>query len=86
MLLANTCGHIISHLVECDALLLHGVTFTNGDGLIVELERGVAPAGYESLGIHAPFTRSKFNFVMQKAANEDEALPLTRMERVTTPT
>ena len=39
-----------------------------------------------SLGIHAPFTRSKFNFVMQTATNADEALPLTRMERVTTPT
>ena len=60
--------------------------FATRDGLIVGLEKNVAPAGYESLGIHAPFTRSKFNFVMQKAANEDEALPLTRMERVTTPT
>ena len=57
-----------------------------GYGLIVGLEKNVAPAGYESLGIHAPFTRSKFNFVMQTATNADEALPLTRMERVTTST
>ena len=56
------------------------------DGLLGGLEKNVAPAGYESLGIHAPFTRSKFNFVMQTATNADEALPLTRMERVTTPT
>jgi catechol 1,2-dioxygenase len=60
--------------------------FATRDGLIVGLEKNVAPAGYESLGIHAPFTRSKFNFVMQTATNADEALPLTRMERVTTPT
>lgn len=57
--------------------------FATRDGLIVALEAGVAPAGYESLGITTPFTRSRFNFVMQKAVNESEALPLTRMERVT---
>ncbi len=59
--------------------------FATRDGLIVELERNVAPAGYESLGISAPFTRSAFNFVLPKAASEDEALPLTRMERVAAP-
>lgn len=57
--------------------------FATRDGLIVELETGVAPGGYESLGITTPFTRSRFNFVMQKALSESEALPLTRMERVT---
>lgn len=56
--------------------------FATRDGLIVEIEKNVAPAGYESLGITAPFTRSRFNFVLQKAVNEDEALPLTRMQRV----
>ena len=54
--------------------------------MINPILKNVAPAGYESLGIHAPFTRSKFNFVMQTATNADEALPLTRMERVTTST
>ena len=57
--------------------------FATRDGLIVALERDVAPAGYASLGIDAPFVRSRFNFVMQKACNDSEALPLTRMERVT---
>ena len=57
--------------------------FATRDGLIIELEKDVAPAGYESLGITAPFTRSRFNFVMQKALSESEALPLTRMARVT---
>lgn len=56
--------------------------FATRDGLVVELERDVAPAGYESLGITQPFVRSRFDFVLQNAASEDEALPLTRMERV----
>jgi catechol 1,2-dioxygenase len=56
--------------------------FATRDGLVVELERDVAPAGYESLGITQPFVRSRFNFVLQNAVTEDEALPLTRMERV----
>ncbi len=34
-------------------------------------------------GITAPFTRSRFNFVMQKALNEDETSPAARMARVT---
>lgn len=57
--------------------------FATRDGLIVALEKNVAPAGYESLEITTPFTRSRFNFVLQKALNEGEALPLTRMARVT---
>jgi catechol 1,2-dioxygenase len=57
--------------------------FATRDGLIIELEKDVAPAGYDSLGITAPFTRSRFDFVMQKALSESEALPLTRMARVT---
>jgi catechol 1,2-dioxygenase len=57
--------------------------FATRDGLIVKIEKDVAPAGYESLGITAPFTRSRFDFVMQKAVNEDEASPAARMGRVT---
>ena len=57
--------------------------FATRDGLIVELEQGVAPAGYESLGIDAPFTRSRFDFVLQKASNDSEASPAARMARVT---
>ena len=66
-----------------DTFIDDDFAFATRDGLIVELEKNVAPAGYESLGINAPFTRSRFNFVMQKAVNESEALPLTRMARVT---
>jgi catechol 1,2-dioxygenase len=57
--------------------------FATRDGLIVALEKNVAPTGYESLAITTPFTRSRFNFVLQKALSESEALPLTRMARVT---
>ena len=57
--------------------------FATRDGLIVTLERDVPAAGYASLGIEAPFVRARFDFVLQKALNDSEALPLTRMERAT---
>ncbi|WP_367846843.1 catechol 1,2-dioxygenase [Rhodoferax sp. WC2427] len=66
-----------------DSFIDDDFAFATRDGLIVEIEKNVAPAGYESLGISAPFTRSRFDFVLQKALNASEALPLTRMERVT---
>ncbi len=65
-----------------DTYIDNDFAFATRDGLIVNLEKNVGPAGYESLGITAPFTRSRFNFVMQKAQDDNEALPLTRMERV----
>ncbi|KRC36089.1 dioxygenase [Acidovorax sp. Root219] len=68
-----------------DSYIDDDFAFATRDGLIVSLERNVAPKGYESLGITAPFTRSVFNFVLPRAASEDEALPLTRMERVAAP-
>ena len=68
-----------------DSYIDDDFAFATRDGLIVSLERNVAPQGYESLGITAPFTRSVFNFVLPRAVSEDEALPLTRMERVATP-
>lgn len=66
-----------------DSFIDDDFAFATRDGLIVSIEKDVAPAGYESLGISAPFTRSRFNFVLQKALTASEALPLTRMERVT---
>lgn len=65
-----------------DTFIDDDFAFATRDGLIVALEKNVAPAGYESLGVTAPFTRTRFNFVVQKAASESEALPLTRMGRV----
>lgn len=42
--------------------------FATRDGLIVALEHGVSPEGYTSLGVREPFTRVRFDFVLQKAA------------------
>ena len=41
--------------------------FATRDGLIVALEPGVSPEGYESLGVRAPFTRVRFDFVLHRA-------------------
>lgn len=72
--------------VPGDTYLDDDFAFATRDGLVIDLERLKAPAGYESLGITpgTPVALSKFNFVMQKALDEDEASPLTRMARVTT--
>lgn len=70
--------------VPGDTFLDDDFAFATRDGLVIDLERTNAPAGYESLGIAAgtPFARARFDFVMQPARNEDEANPLTRIERV----
>jgi catechol 1,2-dioxygenase len=57
--------------------------FATRDGLVVMLEPGTPAAGYESLGVTAPFTRVRFDFVLQKALDEDESKPLARIARVT---
>ncbi len=73
--------------VPGDTYLDDDFAFATRDGLVIDLERTAAPAGYESLGIApaTPIALSKFDFVMQKAHDDDEASPLTRMARVTTP-
>lgn len=70
--------------VPGDTYLDDDFAFATRDGLVIELERCAAPAGYESLGIAAgtPVARTTFDFVMQKALDEDESSPLTRMARV----
>lgn len=72
--------------VPGDTYLDDDFAFATRDGLVISLERVKAPEGYESLGITpgTPVALSKFNFVMQKARDDDEASPLTRMARVTT--
>jgi catechol 1,2-dioxygenase len=57
--------------------------FATRDGLVVTLEPGTAPAGYESLGVSKPFTRVRFDFKLQHALDEGESKPLARMARVT---
>lgn len=70
--------------VPGDTFLDDDFAFATRDGLVIDLERISAPAGYESLGIDAgtPLARARFNFVMQKALSEDEARSLTRMAHV----
>lgn len=55
--------------------------FATRDGLIVNLEPGTPPAGYESLGLTQPFTRVRFDFVMQPAQDERDADTRSRMAR-----
>ncbi|MGH8759137.1 MAG: catechol 1,2-dioxygenase, partial [Burkholderiales bacterium] len=67
-----------------DTFIDDDFAFATRDGLIVTLEPGTAPAGYESLGVNAPFTRVRFNFVVQKAVDAREADGLARTAKATT--
>lgn len=61
--------------VPGDSFIDDDFAFATRDGLILKLEKNTPPAGYESLGVDAPFTRVPFNFVMQPALDESEASP-----------
>lgn len=65
-----------------DTFLDDDFAFATRDGLVVTLEPNTSPAGYETLDVHQPFTRIRFDFVLQKALTEDEARPEARMDRV----
>lgn len=65
-----------------DTFLDDDFAFATRDGLVVTLEPNTAPAGYESLDVREPFTRVRFDFVMQAASSDDESRPAARMERV----
>ena len=65
-----------------DTFIDDDFAFATRDGLIVELEKNVAPAGYESLGVQQPFTRVRFDFVLQGAQDESETAVQSRYERV----
>ena len=54
---------------------------TTRDGLVLKIEHDVAPAGYESLSVDAPFERARFDFVMQQAVTERDTDPRTRIAR-----
>lgn len=67
--------------VPGDSFIDDDFAFATRDGLILTLEKDTPPAGYESLGVTAPFTRVPFDFVMQPAADESEADPHARVAR-----
>jgi catechol 1,2-dioxygenase len=64
-----------------DTFIDDDFAFATRDGLVVDLERNTGPAGYESLGIAAPFTRVRFDFVLQVAASTKESVPESRLAR-----
>ena len=66
-----------------DTFIDDDFAFATRDGLILNLEHDVAPAGYESLGITTPFERAKFDFRMQKAVSASDLDPRTRMAKAT---
>ena len=64
-----------------DTFIDDDFAFATRDGLILALEKNTPPRGYESLGITAPFTRSRFDFVMQPAVDASESSPTSRVAR-----
>ena len=67
--------------VPGDSFIDDDFAFATRDGLILKLEKNTPAAGYASLGVDAPFTRVPFDFVMQPAVDESEALPQARVAR-----
>lgn len=61
-----------------DTFLDDDFAFATRDGLVVELEPVVSVDGYESLGLDGPFTRVRFDFRLQDALSDDEAVPASR--------
>lgn len=64
-----------------DTFIDDDFAFATRDGLVVTLEKNTPPAGYESLGVTSPFTRVRFNFVLQPATDGSESAPVARMAR-----
>jgi catechol 1,2-dioxygenase len=64
-----------------DTFLDDDFAFATRDGLVVSLEKAESAAGYESLGVSAPFTRIRFDFRLQPAGTTDETQHLGRYER-----
>ena len=68
-----------------DPYLHDDFAFATRDGLIVELQRDVPPQGYQSLGIATPFTRVRFDFVLQPSQGAREDCPHSAPARATAP-
>jgi len=64
-----------------DSFIDDDFAFATRDGLILNIEHDVDPAGYASLGITAPCERARFDFHMQKAVAADDTDPRTRMAK-----
>ncbi|WP_420477153.1 dioxygenase [Noviherbaspirillum sp. ST9] len=64
-----------------DTFIDDDFAFATRDGLVVTMEDVPAQGGYESLGIDTPFTRIRFDFVLQPAVGERDTLHMGRYER-----
>jgi catechol 1,2-dioxygenase len=64
-----------------DRFINDDFAFATRDGLIVTLEQVNDPAGYESLGVHAPFTRIRFDFRLPRAEGSIEQGHVARAAR-----
>lgn len=61
-----------------DTFLDDDFAFATRDGLIVSLEKVERSTEYASLGVTGPFTHVRFDFVLQDALNEAEAVAASR--------
>lgn len=61
-----------------DTFLDDDFAFATRDGLVVSLEKVARSTEYAALGVTGPFTRVRFDFVLQDALNEAEAVAASR--------
>ncbi|RDK07817.1 dioxygenase [Cupriavidus lacunae] len=63
-----------------DTFLDDDFAFATRDGLIVSLEKVERSTDYASLGVTGPFSRVRFDFVLQDALNETETIAASRYQ------
>ncbi|AQV95804.1 catechol 1,2-dioxygenase [Cupriavidus necator] len=66
-----------------DTFLDDDFAFATRDGLIVSLEKVERSTEYASLGVTGPFTHVRFDFVLQDALNDAEAVAASRYAAAT---
>lgn len=63
-----------------DTFLDDDFAFATRDGLVVSLEKVAHSDAYGSLGVTGPFTHVRFDFVLQDAVSDSEAVPASRYD------
>ncbi len=63
-----------------DTFLDDDFAFATRDGLVVSLEKVAHSDAYASLGVTGPFTHVRFDFVLQDAVSDSEAVPASRYD------
>ena len=67
--------------IEGDPYLHDDFAYATRDKLIVSFDEVASAAGYESLGIRSAFKRARFDFTLQPALHEDEAVHIGRVQK-----